>query len=193
MAPRLLAASLPISTVCPSVLATPPTGRSPPHLDEDKAVSQPAYYAEHFTELLGLHLDAQVKDMHNATIYTLPVGLDLARPGTYRVHIPGIREDQPKLFAGDRMLFRGLYPDIRAPSNAEVEAEVVGMQKGLGMVFVRSPHLAELHHSLPKVSIAGWNGPPPAMYQIRFLASAHSVCMMQDAVSPVLPAKNGRS
>lgn len=121
--------------------------------------------------------------MNAATIYTLPVGLSLAQLGTYRVHIPGIREDQPKLFVGDRMLFRGLYPDIQAPSNAEVDAEVVGMQKGAGMVFVRSPQLAELHYSLPKVSIPGWEGPAPAVYQIRFLASAHAVCVMQDAVS----------
>lgn len=78
---------------------------------------------------------------------------------------------------GDKLEIRGLYSDQKVPSSAAVEAEVVGLTKAQGWVYLRSPYLAELDKCLPR------NKNGMAEYQIRFSVSAGPVCVMQDAVS----------
>jgi hypothetical protein len=108
----------------------------------------------------------------------------------FKVHLPGIREDSPKLQVGDRLLFRGLIEEYQAGTQEAVETEVVGIVKSQGMVYVRSEYLRVLDDMLPKYSIKkkGKNGKPDGQafaskYQIQFYASAAPICAMQDAVS----------
>jgi hypothetical protein len=155
-------------------------------LDSSCITSNPRYYAEHYTALLLLVLQAQVEEMERALILMVPLHLHLAADSTYRLHIPGIREDSPHLTIGDRLVLRGLYPDIKAPSSLAVEAEVVGLVKAQGWVYVRSPHLAAMDASLPRVFPKGQKNPPAAMYQIQFMVAAAPLCAMQDAVSLLL-------
>ena len=172
-------------------------------LESTKAVSNPTYYAEHFSVLLSLHLRQQTIEMDQALIYNVPLHVSPRSDHIYRIHIPGIREDTPRLAIGDRLLFRGLYLDWKAPSLAAVEGEIVGMIKSQGYVFVRSPNLEELDKSLPRLNTpsirieaptsdasSGYSAStergvdaPPACFQIRFLVNSSAACVMQDAVS----------
>ena len=102
-----------------------------------------------------------------------------AEGGAFRLDIPGIREDAPHLTTGDRLVLRGLYPNLKAPGTLAVETEVVGLVKAKGWVYVRSRYLAEVDGSLPKDK-------GMARYQVQFYVSATPLCEMQDAVSVYL-------
>lgn len=164
---------LPRLDICLSILNFPPQQESTRPLDSERAANDPVYYAVHFSKLLSLHLFAQTLEAEKAKVYSAPVTVDEVLEGTFRLHIPGIREDIPRLNLGDRLMMRGLYPLLSVPSQGAVEAEVVGVVKVQGLVYVRSPSLAVLDASLPK----------PARYQITFSVSSAPVCHSQDAVS----------
>ncbi|KAK1921912.1 P-loop containing nucleoside triphosphate hydrolase protein [Papiliotrema laurentii] len=202
LSPIVEVGSIPLATIHPSILSLPcPVSHLGP-LESTKAVSNPTYYAEHFSVLLSLHLRQQTIEMDQALIYNVPLHVSPRSDHIYRIHIPGIREDTPRLAIGDRLLFRGLYLDWKAPSLAAVEGEIVGMIKSQGYVFVRSPNLEELDKSLPRLNTptvrietptidagSGHSASPergvdarPACFQIRFLVNSSAACVMQDAV-----------
>ncbi|KAI9634723.1 uncharacterized protein MKK02DRAFT_27881 [Dioszegia hungarica] len=133
-----------LESVCPSLLTSPPFDSPCRPLDSDRAAKDFRYYAQHFTHLLSLHLLAQTIEADGAKVYSTQVTLDPLAKDTFRLHIPGIREDIPRLTLGDRLHLRGLYPLLRAPSQLAVEANVVGLVKAQGYVFVRSPALGGL-------------------------------------------------
>jgi hypothetical protein len=106
----------------------------------------------------------------------------------YRIQIPGIREDQPRLNNGDHLILRGLYPAQQAASSTSIEAEVVGLVKVAGWVYIKAPQLAQQDANLPKVELVTRNGDVEektlvSMYRVEFKVSASPVCNMQDAVS----------
>ena len=142
-------------------------------------------------------LKAQVEDMEKAMIHMVPLHIHLASNDntgtTYRLHIPGIREDSPHLMLGDRLILRGLYPEIKAPASLAVEAEIVGLVKAKGWVYVRAPRLDEINSMLPKVFVKGDTKSLSAMYQVQFKVSASPLCTMQDAVSKSLPSEESRN
>jgi hypothetical protein len=184
------------------------------------------YYTTHFTSLLSLHLSALISQASSFTLPIVPLHIHqqpqlqpqnpshhsptTADPHsyTYRLQIPGIREDSPKLNTGDRLVLRGLYPDIKRIGDIAVEAEIVGMVKVAGWVYVRSPHLAGLDSSLPayqvvvdkgdgKVQAQGEKGKKgkvewARMYQVMFQIDSSPICAMQDAVSIVAPVHYSR-
>lgn len=158
----------------PSILAVPPHTEPVGPLDSATAEVNPNYYILHFSQLLSIHLLSQSFEAERAMVYSAPVSIDAAQ-GSFQLHIPGVREDIPRLTPGDRLLMRGLYPTMSAPSQVAVEAEVVGLQKSKGIVYVKSPPLAALDQSLPKS--------PHSQYQISFSISATPICRAQDAVS----------
>jgi len=187
---------------------------APPTVFDPTTISQPGYYAWHFSSLLSLNLAAEAAQLEKGVIHCIPVALrpeaskgvggnkgalnkTVTSPpagAMFAVTIPGIREDAPKLQLGDRLLFRGLDTDHQLASFEAVEAEVVGLVKMRGVVYVRSSHLMELDRVLPKYRIAANENSDKiqgrkeeetwaSKYQIRFYVSAASVCAMQDAVS----------
>lgn len=159
-------------------------------LDPLRSAIEPHYYAENFTALLSLVLQAQVEEMEKALIHMVPLHVHDQSGGTYRLHIPGIREDSPRLTIGDRLILRGLYLELRLAGSVAVEAEVVGLVKAKGWVYARAPHLADVDASLPKIVPKGEDGPGSAMYQVEFRVSAAPLCTMQDAVSTLRSAIN---
>jgi len=156
-------------------------------------VTEEGYYASHFSQLLSLNLAREAQILKNGLIHCIAVELSPIRlggpnggnDGIFRVNIPGIREDSPKLQVGDKLLFRGLDTDYQVASAEAVEAEVVGMLKAQGVVFVGSTHLMDLDRVLPKYPLNSNKGTQmwASKYQIRFYASTAPACAMQDAVS----------
>ena len=140
----------------------------------------PELYAIRFACLLSYHLLAETENASAAILYQARLRLQDYGKGTYRVHIPGVREDSPRLNLGDRLVLRGLYPDDKMPSDRAAEAEVVGMAKARGWVYIRSPYLRRLDAALPKIG-------EESHYQVEFKVSAAPVCAMQDAVSLPYP------
>ncbi|KAK4687921.1 hypothetical protein P7C73_g2188, partial [Tremellales sp. Uapishka_1] len=181
---------LPVIPIDESILARPPFEGALIPLDPAGPVS----YATHFSNLLSLVLAAQMELMQKATLYQVPLHPERqarATKDTYRLHIPGIREDSPHLEIGDVLLLRGLYPGLKAPSKVEVEAEVVGLHKAKGWVYIKAPELETIDVSLPKFMVKleskgdlvkGKKEESCSMYQVRFRVSATQLCVMQDAV-----------
>lgn len=120
--------------------------------------------------------------MEQWLVHQIPVHIVYGTPNTFRVQIPGIREDAPRLMIGDRMFLRGLYMNQQLPSQAEVEAEVVGVVKAAGWVYIKSHLLTTLDGSLPKVTPEEAADQPYSMYQIKMMVSTFATCDMQDAV-----------
>lgn len=116
-----------------------------------------------------------------ATVFCAPLLLHTVANHTFRLHIPGIREDIPRLNLKDRLVLRGLHPNYRVSSPTAIEAEVVGFAKAQGWVYVRSPALAGFDVTLPRTVTK--EGDSVSHYQITFAISASIVCAMQDAVS----------
>lgn len=170
--------------MCRSLLACPPYRGPARHFEADIARVKPEQYAFHFTALLSLVLQAQIDDMDRALIHSVPLHLHQAAAMTYRLEIPGIREDSPRIAVGDRLVMRGLYPEIHSFSPVAIEVEVVGLVKAKAWVYVKSPDIAALDATLPKSRIATDKGDVwSARYQISFKVSVAPLCAMQDAVS----------
>jgi cytochrome oxidase assembly protein ShyY1 len=144
-------------------------------------------------------------EMDKSLLHMVPVHLIPSQshhPGdqpAYRLQIPGIREDSPKLANGDILVLRGLFPGYKSAAQLSLEVEVTGMVKIGGWVYVRSPALAQIHASLPGVEpvvqqfvsesierAADQGKEKVRMYRVEFKASAGPVCAMQDAVSDFL-------
>lgn len=177
---RQIYSPLDISRVCASLLSLPPCTADIQPLDAARVRADPKYYAEHFTALLSLYLSAQVEEMEKALIHMVPLHLPNNADFTYRLQIPGIREDSPRLSIGDRLILRGLDGVARLPSPVAVQVEVIGMMKAQGWVYVRSSHLAAIDAAFPR---AMTDGVMAAMYQVQFSVSVAPLCAMQDAVS----------
>ncbi|WWC89628.1 uncharacterized protein L201_004553 [Kwoniella dendrophila CBS 6074] len=184
--PKLLSNPLPIAQQCPSLLALPPAQGSAVPFQSSTALSNLDYYAKHFSNLLSLHLSALLENTRQAflpltSIQPYPVaGLS----NTYRIYVPGIREDSPRLYIGDRMIIRGLYQQYQQASINAIEAEVVGLEKTKSWVYVQSPHLGRLDGD--RVASANGAGVVGNGFgvrcQIKFLLNVKPVCDMQDAV-----------
>ena len=179
-----------LDSVCPAFAALPPQKGAVSRIDPSAILIKPPLYATHFTSLLSLAFQTQVIEARASTVHIAPLRLHTERrpdlPSTastastsFRVHIPGIREDIPKLAIGDKLELRGLFPQQQWVTPEVVEAEVVGLTKSVGYVYLRSNELAMMDLQLPKdVNRA-------AAYQIRFEVAMEPVCVMQDAVSPI--------
>ncbi|WWC71188.1 uncharacterized protein I206_105141 [Kwoniella pini CBS 10737] len=190
--PKLLAEPLPIAQQCPSILSDLPSRASVRPFQSDIASSDPTYYSRHFSELLSLHLSALMKDCQRSRLSCTVIQpfLIAGLQDTYRIYVPGIREDSPRLNIGDRMIIRGLYQQMQLASHSVIEAEVVGLEKAKSWVYVRSPHLigldgeqAELKKDHVQYSENESNGSIVGIRcQISFLLNVKPVCDMQDAV-----------
>ena len=95
----------------------------------------------------------------------------------YVLSIPGIREDTPRMFIGDSVFLQGLDTVRKRINGLPVEAEVIGILKAKGEVFVMSPMLPSIVYTVATAD-------PRCMFQVSFRATAAPVCAMQDAVSP---------
>lgn len=169
-----------LSAIAPSLLAmVPPADTLKPLSTVKKGSLLPAKldYIQHFSSLLAQSFQAQVDEYKEAKLWSVslepePLGDDL-----FTISVPGIREDSPKLNLGDRMMLRVLRPDFQMAARSANEAEVAGLDKLKGTVYIKSPYLAldlraqqrddngKLHH------------------QVDFRCSSDGVCAMQDAVS----------
>lgn len=134
------------------------------------------YYTAHFTTLLSMWLDAELQRMKQATIPLVPLTFVPTANNAYKLSIPGIREDAPKLAIGDRLALRWMIHMHQAPSAVAFEAEVTGLNKLAGWVYVKSPYLEYTMSQLQQTMI----GEP--RFQVRFMLSVDPFCAMQDAV-----------
>lgn len=136
-------------------------------------------YVEHFSALLGQTFQAQVEEYDAAKIYDVALEVKALGNDLHAVPVPGIREDSPRLAIGDRMTFRQLWTDAKQAATSVSEAEVVGLNKVKGLVYVRSPYV-----SADKAwgQSDKWNR---SHFQIEFKCTSDSVCAMQDAVRAV--------
>lgn len=166
-----------LDSCCASILAHPASNARVMPLPTGTSPILQGYYTAHFTALLSMWLDAELKRMKEATIPLVPLIFTPAINNTYRISIPGIREDAPKLAIGDRLLLRGMLPSHRAASNVALEAEVIGLNKLAGWVYVKSPHLPWIIANQPP------DADGQARFRVQFLLSVDPYCAMQDAVS----------
>jgi hypothetical protein len=163
-----------------SILASAPstTALVSLQLPNDRYSSDAAhYYRTHFSTLLAQELEGQVQAMARAKIHEIAITLDKVGADTFKIMVPGIREDSPKLAIGDRMMLRPLDTIQHAPAPFVVEAEVVGLDKMKGAIYIKSTYLADLHEGIPQ-DLKG-----NRKYQIEFKISTDTVCDLQDAVS----------
>lgn len=182
-APRHFRSLTMLGKVCASFTSLLPHTGPVARLNAEAILAEPSLYAKHFTSLLSLAFQTQIAEANDSTLYItrLRVHAD-ARTSTnnvmttFRVQIPGVREDMPKLAIGDKLELRGLDPVYKLAKSEVVEAEVVGLTKAIGAVYLKSTHLASIDSQLPK------DRHGEASYQIRFAVSVEPVCAMQDAV-----------
>jgi hypothetical protein len=166
--------------IMPSVLLSAPSKRalSPISRPVEQVFCAPQLpYADHFCGLLAQQLQGQLQTMVDAKIYEISLTLDRVEQDTFKIIVPGIREDSPKLAIGDRMTFRGLDTINHLASYDLVEAEVVGLDKLKGGIYVKSRNLGYQHSWMPTDQRG------ETKYQVQFKASTDAYCDMQDAVS----------
>lgn len=174
-----------------SILTRPPsTGKVSP-LTLDLPVR--GKYTEHFTSLLSISLAADLLRMKESaipltTLEFVPTSLipNSDSAASFKMYVPGVREDSPRLAIGDRMILRimqpGATPTDIIPHPIAVEAEVQGLDKRAGSVYITCPGLSEMmpEYLVQHTKSAGLR------FQVRFLLASDPVCFMQDAVSEAL-------
>lgn len=166
-----------------SILATSPSTKAlaPLQAPEDRFTSAAGEsYLSHFSALLAQQLEGQAEAMTNSKIHEITITVDTVNGDTLKIMVPGIREDNPKLNIGDRMMLRPLDTVQKTAAYFVVEVEVVGLDKLKGGIYVKSDHLKKLHETVPVDSKGN------RKYQIEFKASTDNVCDLQDAVSTLI-------
>lgn len=171
-----------LDTIIPDFRNVLPHRGAVARLDPAAILAHPDGYAKHFGALLSLAFQTQIEEARASTVYITPLrlhrdGLSTSFASTYRVHVSGVREDMPKLAIGDKLELRGLFPQEGWATQDVVEAEVVGLTKALGHVYLRSDQLAMMDLQLPK------DKDRAASYQIKFTPAVMPSCVMHDAVS----------
>jgi hypothetical protein len=136
-----------------------------------------AAYRTFFSGLLAQQLRGHIDAMVEAKIHEISLTFEPIRRDVFKIFVPGIREDSPKLAIGDRMMFRPLNPQCHVALPFSVEGEVMGLEKLKGGVYVKSEMLASLDSYVPPDTRGN------KKYQVEFKTSTDAVCDMQDAVS----------
>lgn len=156
----------------------PPTDTVRPLSSAKKGSSLPKSqeYVAHFSALLAQSFSAQVEEYRSAKIYDTILEPDLLGDELYAISVPGIREDSPKLAISDKIYLRGLLTIIKQGSPTVSEAEVVGLNKIKGLVYIRSPHIAV------DLAYVSRDQQGQLHYQVEFKCSSDAACAMQDAV-----------
>lgn len=148
-------------------------------------------YTEHFTSLLSMSLAADLRRMQESAIPLTALEFAPASPhsspaASFRMFVPGVREDSPRLAIGDRMILRimqpGATPTDVIPHPIAVEAEVHGLDKKAGSVYITCPGLSA---NMPDYLVQHINS-GGIRFQVRFLLASDPVCAMQDSVSPAI-------
>ena len=159
---------------------------------DHRQVNVEGHYSRHFSTLLALALEGDAKRLHSAAIYKAslvlhpsPTPVDLASR-TYRLTIPGIREDFPRLQVGDVVILRGLSETTKSAIYEMIEARVTGMIKIKGWVFVSAPFLGRFDMDVEKAVDPDTYEEGVGLYNVTFMASTGEVCTMQNAVSDLI-------
>jgi hypothetical protein len=175
-----------------SILANP--APLPPKFDGKVEVPEkPEAYLSHFTELLALELASLQRKAYSYRLYAADLFLEKPRTrvtgqfttsalGVWTIHVPGIREDAPRIFLGDVLLLRRIYPESMVADETVFEVRVIGSLKRDGKVYVDSDILWTLFNS--GVNSAG-------AYQVEFKVNSQQICLMQDAVRVSAIMKSG--
>jgi hypothetical protein len=163
-----------------SMPAFPPT-TSAPSLEDDADT-----YLRHWNALLSLELASLQETAGHQKLFRITISqhhtaasrasTSVQAPTTWKVSIPGIREDSPRIQTGDVLLLRGLYPELHTASRCAIEARVTGYIKRDGVIFVEAPELQLQATFLPKTAegLTEW--------AVEFRASSEAACVMQNAV-----------
>lgn len=168
-----------------SILSLPayPADLAVPPLEDN-----PDAYLRHWDALLSLELASLQEAAARQKLFRIKLSKHAAAgaahrpagpgaPITWKVSIPGIREDAPRILVGDLLILRGLYPELHTAARCAIEARVTGYIKRDGTVFVEAPDLeiqaAVLSQHAPTTSIE---------WVVEFRASSEPSCIMQNAV-----------
>ncbi|KAJ9125308.1 hypothetical protein QFC22_000265 [Naganishia vaughanmartiniae] len=168
----------------PSILANPAPNLPSTFNGKIEVPEKPEAYLFHFTQLLALELASLQRKTFSYRLYAADLFLEKPRTrvtgqfttsalGVWTIHVPGIREDAPRIFLGDVLLLRRMYPESRVADETVFEVRVIGSLKRDGKVYVDSDILWTLFNS--GVNSAG-------AYQVEFKVNSQQICLMQDAV-----------
>lgn len=142
-------------------------------------------YLRHWTALLSVELASLQETATQQKLFQISIikydrqhNLTIAQHGreTWKVLIPGIREDTPRIQTGDILILRGLYPDLKTADKRAIQARVSGYIKRDGVVFVESPELETHAEYLPRDAKGN------VQWVVEFKASSEAICIMQNAV-----------
>lgn len=178
-----------------SLLFDPPIpGTVDVRMLDDKRVAELGYYSQHFSTLLALALEGDASRLHSAIIYKallVPHGGEARgqRLQTYRLTIPGIREDFPRVQVGDVVVLRRLSETRKLASCEALETRVTGFIKIKGWIFVSAPWLERFDADTERCVDPESGKDSGSLYNVTFVASTAEVCMMQNAVSQSRPAE----
>lgn len=173
----------------PSILANPAPNSPPTFNGKIKVPERPEAYLSHFTDLLALELASLQQKAFSYRLYAADLFLEKPRTrvtgqfttstlGVWTIHVPGIREDAPRIFLGDVLLLRRIYPESMVADETVFEVRVIGSLKRDGKVYVDSDILWTMFNS--GVNSAG-------VYQVEFKVNSQQICLMQDAVRASTP------
>ncbi|KAJ9108959.1 hypothetical protein QFC21_000282 [Naganishia friedmannii] len=168
----------------PSILVNPAPVQPPTFSGTIEVPEKPEAYLSHFTELLALELASLQRKAFSYRLYAADLFLEKPRTrvtgqfttstlGVWTIHVPGIREDAPRIFLGDVLLLRRIYPESMVADETVFEVRVIGSLKRDGKVYVDSDILWTLFNS-------GVNS--TGAYQVEFKVNSQQICLMQDAV-----------
>ncbi len=143
-------------------------------------------YLRHWTALLSLELTSLQAAATQQKLFEISVEKyeptnNLATPRhrrkTWKVLIPGIREDTPRIQTGDILVLRGLYPELKTADKRAIQARIAGHVKRDGVVFVESPEMESHANFLPR------DEKGQVRWVVEFKASSEATCIMHNAVS----------
>ncbi|KAJ9097364.1 hypothetical protein QFC19_006832 [Naganishia cerealis] len=168
----------------PSILANPAPSVPPAFNGNIEVPEKPELYLSHFTNLLALELASLQRKAFSYRLYEANLVLERPRTqvvgqftnstlGVWTIHVPGIREDAPRIFLGDVLLLRRIYPETMVADETVFEVRVIGSLKREGKVYVDSDILWTMLNS--GVTSSG-------TYQVEFKVNSQQICLMQDAI-----------
>lgn len=105
-------------------------------------------YHEHWATLLGWELDKLALEKEKIVLWKIGIKVAVWATAEFILHVPGIRENYPRLEIGDLIQMREVLEKLQKGSGMAFEGRVVALRKREG--FIRASLLTPSDvHGLP--------------------------------------------
>ncbi|KAF5353338.1 hypothetical protein D9756_008084 [Leucocoprinus leucothites] len=176
--------------------------RLPPSADEHIAPLDSTHYHEHWSPILQTEVDHLCSQRASIVLWAIKdLKLTDWKRNEFSLAVPGLRENYPRLDAGDLVKMRLVIPSQNGftepffKTGIAFEARVIAVQKREGVVHLYAPPLEEYIQNY-------WTGIAlylaqtadhipfqlPLTFNISFLVNARPFCLMESAVADLSSA-----